>query len=118
MDIQQTIGLHVSMKESISCGRLGRSLLSITMGRFWKIPPVGVYPLPPQGADLPIWVGGVSPRALRTAAERGSGSVIPVYLTTPELIRSIRRELPAGHRVAAGIFADQADNSALPSLSP
>ena len=39
-------------------------------GRFWDYPwEVGVHPQPPQGAGLPIWIGGESERALRTTAQ-------------------------------------------------
>lgn len=48
----------------------------IHSGRFYQFPPLGVYPHPPQGYELPIWVGGTSEAALRTAARRATGLIL------------------------------------------
>lgn len=45
-------------------------------GRFWRIPPVGINPRPPQGAALPLWIGGHGDTAVRIAAEHGAGLFI------------------------------------------
>jgi len=43
-------------------------------GRFIRIPPgLRVHPTPVQEPSIPIWIGGVSGRALRRAAARGDG---------------------------------------------
>jgi probable F420-dependent oxidoreductase len=41
-------------------------------GRFLSFPEVGLAPKPARG-DIPIWIGGHSPRALRRVAELGDG---------------------------------------------
>lgn len=68
-------------------------------GRFWTIPPVAVRPAPKQDT-VPVWIGGSSPSALRTAAECGNGVLAPK--ATPESVRRIRQELPEHCRVSAG----------------
>jgi probable F420-dependent oxidoreductase len=45
-------------------------------GEFCDIPPVGVSPKPIQGADVPIWIGGASPAALRTTISRARGNIL------------------------------------------
>lgn len=72
-------------------------------GRFWQIPPVGTHPHPVQ-AELPIWIGGTRPAALRTTAERGIGNI--VWLPEPEEVAEMRARLPAGRRVAASMLLD------------
>jgi len=44
-------------------------------GRFFDIGPVRLAPSPPQGAGLPIWIGGRTEAALRRAAKLGDGYV-------------------------------------------
>jgi probable F420-dependent oxidoreductase len=73
-------------------------------GRFWKIPAVGVHPQPVQGADLPIWIGGTSPAALRTTASRAAGNI--VWLGGRDEVAWMRSRLPAGRRVAAAVRLD------------
>ena len=41
-------------------------------GRFFDIPEVGVAPKPAR-KDIPIWIGGHTPRAMRRVAELGDG---------------------------------------------
>lgn len=62
-------------------------------GRFWQLPDLGVHPQPPQGAELPIWIGGTSPAALRTTAERARGNI--AWLAEPEEVATLRRRLDA-----------------------
>jgi alkanesulfonate monooxygenase SsuD/methylene tetrahydromethanopterin reductase-like flavin-dependent oxidoreductase (luciferase family) len=51
-------------------------------GRFWKIPPVTVYPKPLQAPHPPIWMAATTPPSIRNAIERGfhlctgSGAVV------------------------------------------
>ena len=77
-------------------------------GRFVKIPEVGVHPQPPQGAHLPLWIGGQGDAAVRIAAERGAGLFI--WQQTPERVaeygrtlRALRRDAP----LAACVWTDQ-----------
>ena len=63
-------------------------------GRFWDYPwAVGVHPQPPQGRNLPIWIGGESERALRTTAERAIGNLL--WLAPPDKVANLRRRLDA-----------------------
>lgn len=40
---------------------------------FYRFEAIAMEPKPPQGRDLPVWIGGGSERALRRAAELGDG---------------------------------------------
>ena len=42
-------------------------------GAHYQIDAIAMEPKPPQGAELPIWIGGNSPRALRRVGELGDG---------------------------------------------
>lgn len=70
-------------------------------GRFWRIPPVGVHPHPPQGGELPIWIGGTRPAAIRTSAGRAAGNLL--WMPTPAEVAEMRAELPTDRRVAASM---------------
>lgn len=70
-------------------------------GRFWQIPSVGVHPHPPQGADLPIWIGGTRPAAIRTSADRATGNLL--WMPTPAEVADMRARLPSDRRVAASM---------------
>ena len=76
-------------------------------GEFYDIPPVGVSPKPIQGADIPIWIGGTSPAALRTTVSRAQGNI----LWTQDLGEIARlvvqlKELRADLQVASSIYYD------------
>jgi probable F420-dependent oxidoreductase len=73
-------------------------------GHFWRIPEVGVHPHPRQGADVPIWIGGTSPAALRTTAERAVGNI--VWLPEAQEVAEMRARLPRECRVAASMRLD------------
>jgi probable F420-dependent oxidoreductase len=73
-------------------------------GRFWRIPEVGVHPHPPQGAELPVWIGGTSPAAVRTSAERAVGNLM--WLSEPDEVAAMRARLPGDRRVAAAMRLD------------
>jgi probable F420-dependent oxidoreductase len=45
-------------------------------GTFYDIPAVGVSPKPPQGAELPIWIGGTGPAAIDTTVSRATGNIL------------------------------------------
>jgi probable F420-dependent oxidoreductase len=68
-------------------------------GRFYDFPPFGVHPHPPQGADLPIWIGGVTQRLRGIMKEQGTNAMLPSRRL--DLVATVREELPAGQRVAA-----------------
>jgi len=42
-------------------------------GRYYDSHDMGMEPVSPQGAKIPIWVGGESPAALKRTAEKGDG---------------------------------------------
>jgi probable F420-dependent oxidoreductase len=74
-------------------------------GEFYDIPPVGVSPKPIQGADVPIWIGGTSPAAVRTTARHATGNI----LWTQDLEQvaadiATLREARQDIRIAAGIY--------------
>jgi probable F420-dependent oxidoreductase len=71
-------------------------------GEFWNVPEVAVRPLPPQGDQLPIWIGGLSKGALQTASDLGTG-VIVMSAASAEDVKRVRADLPADKRVAAGL---------------
>lgn len=76
-------------------------------GRFWQLPEVGVHPQPPQGRDLPVWIGGFSDATLRVCAQHGDGSLIPSRRL--EQVAKSRRLLPEGKRIGAILSIDGSD---------
>jgi probable F420-dependent oxidoreductase len=82
------------MEETIDVLRLawGRPTFSYN-GRYIRIPEVGVNPRPPQGENLPLWIGGHGEAAIRIAAERGAGLFI--WLQSPERVAEYGRKLRA-----------------------
>jgi probable F420-dependent oxidoreductase len=71
-------------------------------GRFYDFPEVGVHPHPVQGAALPIWVGGSSPRMIKIAAEQADGLLV----RRPERLAEIAAALPAGKRMTLNMTID------------
>ncbi len=68
-------------------------------GRFWRLPPLGINPKPPQGARLPLWVGGHGDEAVRIAAEHDAG--LFVWLPRrPERLAEYHRKLRARNKTA------------------
>ncbi len=63
-------------------------------GRFWQLPPLGINPKPPQGAALPLWIGGHGDEAIRIAAEHDAGLFIWLP-RRPERLAEYRRKLRA-----------------------
>lgn len=45
-------------------------------GRYFKIADVGMYPQPVQREQLPVWIGGIGPSAIRLAARTAAGLLI------------------------------------------
>ena len=68
-------------------------------GRFWQLPPLGINPKPPQGARLPLWIGGHGDEAIRIAAEHYAG--LFVWLPRrPERLAEYHRKLRARSKTA------------------
>ena len=55
------------------CARAGRTSASTSPVITTRSTAMGMEPKPPQGAALPIWVGGHSPAALRRVGQYGDG---------------------------------------------
>jgi probable F420-dependent oxidoreductase len=68
-------------------------------GRYWNLPLAAVRPAPIQGT-LPVWIGGSSPTALRTASRHGNGVLVPK--ATPQSVAAARTGVPSSVRVGAG----------------
>lgn len=68
-------------------------------GRFWQLPPLGINPKPPQGARLPLWIGGHGDEAVRIAAEHDAGLFIWLP-RRPELLAEYHRKLRARSEAA------------------
>jgi probable F420-dependent oxidoreductase len=45
-------------------------------GRYFDIPPAGIYPQPLQRDALPLWIGGIGDAAVRIAAQHNAGLLI------------------------------------------
>ena len=65
-------------------------------GRYFSIPPVGTYPSPLQGAQLPLWIGGHGRAAERLAAASDAGLILS--RVSPAQVQQ-RRARQAGLRV-------------------
>lgn len=76
-------------------------------GTFFDLPPVAFGPLPADGQNLPIWVGGSSPAAIRRAGRAGA-AWHPVG-SSPEELRS---------RVPALLAAAGEVGRRLPEIAP
>lgn len=75
-------------------------------GRFFRIPPVRLAPLPIQAGGPPIWIGGRSDAALRRAARHGDGWVGYMLDAEGFRMRMCRaRELAGSRPLAAGLLA-------------
>jgi probable F420-dependent oxidoreductase len=66
-------------------------------GRFFDFDEVAVHPQPVQGAALPIYIGGQSPRLIRLAAEKAQGSIISQRI---ERLPEVRAALSADQIVS------------------
>jgi probable F420-dependent oxidoreductase len=45
-------------------------------GRFYDVPPAGIFPMPPQRDGIPLWIGGIGQSAVRIALDRGAGLIL------------------------------------------
>jgi probable F420-dependent oxidoreductase len=65
-------------------------------GRFYSFAPLGVHPQPVHGADVPIWIGGTSPAAIRTTLRHATGNFM--WNAAPDAVQSlatlVRQERP------------------------
>ncbi|MCY4342122.1 MAG: LLM class F420-dependent oxidoreductase [Gammaproteobacteria bacterium] len=70
-------------------------------GEFFRADAMAMEPKPPQGGNLPIWVGGGAPRALKRVGELADGWLAPA-IEAPEqaarMIEAIRRHAEAAGR--------------------
>jgi probable F420-dependent oxidoreductase len=76
-------------------------------GAFYDIPAVGVSPKPPQGAELPIWIGGTGPAAIDTTVTRATGNIL--WTQDIDEARRLCAELKGRRsdvKVAVGMFYD------------
>ncbi|HEX2172007.1 MAG TPA: LLM class flavin-dependent oxidoreductase [Dehalococcoidia bacterium] len=62
-------------------------------GRHYRFRDIVIDPKPPQGRDLPIWIGGRSDAALRRAARVGDGWL--AYVVTPDRYRESLEKIQA-----------------------
>lgn len=74
------------------------------VGEFYRVEAMAMEPKPPQGGELPIWVGGHSEAALRRAGQRGDGWLAvgydDLYQTAAEKIDRVREHATAAGRDA------------------
>ena len=73
-------------------------------GAFYSATAMGMEPKPPQGASLPIWIGGGSPQALSRVGRRGDGWLAPA-IEDPRQARAMVRTI-RDHAQQAGRDAD------------
>ena len=55
---------------------------------YYNFEAIAMEPKPPQGADLPIWIGGHSSRALRRVGELGDGWLATSRMSDERAVRS------------------------------
>lgn len=70
-------------------------------GRHFQVEAMALEPKPPQGPDLPIWIGGMSPRALKRAGALGDGWLATAVKTVNEGrsgIETVRRHAEKAQR--------------------
>lgn len=80
-------------------------------GELYQLPEVSVTPRPVQGVGLSIWIGGVSPAALRLAARTASGVVLSISAMVEaervaEIAATVRHDR-ASVRVMAPVSIDE-----------
>jgi len=69
-------------------------------GRFYNSTAMAMEPKPPQGRNLPIWIGGASDRALKRVAELGDGWMATA-ITDPAVAARCKSKI-VGYAEAAG----------------
>jgi alkanesulfonate monooxygenase SsuD/methylene tetrahydromethanopterin reductase-like flavin-dependent oxidoreductase (luciferase family) len=76
-------------------------------GSCYDFAPVGVSPKPIQGGNVPIWIGGTGPAAIRTTAARATGNILwsqdlDEVVRLSQTLRAARADL----QIAASIYYD------------
>ena len=74
-------------------------------GEFYQADAMAMEPKPPQGGNLPIWVGGGAPQALRRVGELADGWLAPA-LEAPQQVASMMETIRR-HAEAAGRDPDR-----------
>ena len=78
-------------------------------GEFYNCKAMALEPKPPQGAKLPIWLGGAAPRALQRVGELADGwlaTAVEDKASGAQMVQTVRRHAaaagrgPSGHRPA------------------
>ena len=83
------------------CARAGATSASSSGASAFHADTIAMEPKPPQGAALPIWVGGTGPAALRRAGELGDGWM-GIGRGAPTTTSGRRSPRSARHAEAAG----------------
>jgi probable F420-dependent oxidoreductase len=79
-------------------------------GEFYAATAMAMEPKPPQGARLPVWIGGGSPRALRRVGELGDGWLGMAFTDAAaarDAVATIHRHAEAAGRDPASIGLQQ-----------
>jgi probable F420-dependent oxidoreductase len=79
-------------------------------GRYYPLDAIAMEPKPPQGGRLPIWIGGLSERALKRVGEKGDGWLATAIVdpaVASRAIAEIRRHAEAAGRDPDGIGLQQ-----------
>ncbi len=84
-------------------------------GEFYSLQAMAMEPKPPQGADIPIWIGGMVPRALRRVAEVGDGWMGMSFGFNPD---KTKRSIETIHEHAQAVGRDPAEIGLQMSLTP
>ena len=69
-------------------------------GQFYSSTAMAMEPKPPQGGELPIWIGGATDAALKRVAERGAGW-LATAITDPAVAARCKAKI-AAYAEAAG----------------
>jgi probable F420-dependent oxidoreductase len=84
-------------------------------GEFYSMQAMAMEPKPPQGQNMPIWIGGTVPRALRRVAELGDGWMGMSFGFNPD---KARRSIDTIHEHAAKVGRDPGSIGLQMSLTP
>ncbi len=75
-------------------------------GEFYNCKAMALEPKPPQGAKLPIWLGGAAPKALQRVGELADGwlaTAVEDKASGAQMVQTVRRHAAAAGRDPAGI---------------
>ena len=79
-------------------------------GDYYSVTAMAMEPKPPQGEQLPIWIGGSSPRALKRVGELGDGWLALAHTDADrarQAVETIHRHAEAAGRDPAAIGLQQ-----------